>query len=966
MKKAIYKPTQENTAIIKELDNYVEILLNGQFITVDKNDVELSEPSPVSGLVNTLHENIYINLLYKPIRNFLFSYNSNRLIPENHQYKPLIKYLNSEQNSILIADEVGLGKTIEAGMIFKEVDSREELKISIIVVPSSLTYKWKNEFDIRFDEYFEIYKTNQFLNFIDEYDNFHSSKLINEKIIISYHTLRDERVIKKLENSFLEVDFLIADEAHSARNSDTSTFHSLAHIANISDHKIFLTATPIQNKLEDLFNILSILDNEYFLEFEFFKKMIQPNGNIHRLISLIRRDYDINEIKNFLQNINSTIAYPKLQNIHNKILNIEELNDEKRIEIIDELTRADHLHFILNRTKKKDIGKIIPRSAVSAIVNITPEEQAFYDAVIEFVMFINPWAPPGFITIMPERIASSSMIASLEKFKEIRGKGKLFINDFEELDDYYEDIDIQDEAQKYLDNIITKGEQIGETDSKFDKFIETVRDIQKRINRQMIVFSFFKTTLNYLEKKLTELGYSAGKIHGDYSIEERYSAIRLFQKGYYDILLSSEVGSEGLDMQFCNVIVNYDLPWNPMRVEQRIGRIDRIGQKNDKLFIFNLCIAGSIEDRIYIKLYNKLSIFEQSLGEVEPILGDLEKNFNITELTKLSQEEIDEKIHFIELSAKRREKESSEHNRELDKLLIDDYVNEIEKNKLLDSRKIKLIQQTTRNLFLQYLKSHYIKYVSLDNSRVKLTKDGTSKLFQLLKAKMSNKRSQPANYKDERLILQRIHKMNQLTVSFDTNYNEDYNYVYLYLNSPIIRLIMKNEKYNLSKVHLNNPDENTAFAVVYRVDFTHFKTISNLYSMLLDSEYNLIRNVDYFDFIDKCADKGDLTEAEYNFEKLKDEAYNQLSEVIERLKTKERNNVKDLLNTKIESISNYYDKQIKKAEQQKNKVSQSDVQRMRVAEIENLKKKRQTKINELEEKKQLNSSFEILGLVKLN
>ena len=129
-------------------------------------------------------------------------------------------------------------------MIFKEIDRREALKVSLVVVPSSLTLKWQEEFSIRFDEHFEIYKSSQFLNFIDEFENYSSSRLFNEKIIISYHTLRDERVMKKLQDSFFEVDFLIMDEAHTMRNYDTSTFKSGQIITAMSGHILFLTATP--------------------------------------------------------------------------------------------------------------------------------------------------------------------------------------------------------------------------------------------------------------------------------------------------------------------------------------------------------------------------------------------------------------------------------------------------------------------------------------------------------------------------------------------------------------------------------------------------------------------------------------------------------------------------------------------------------------------------------------------------
>ena len=143
--------------------------------------------------------------------------------------------------------------------------------------------------------------------------------------------------------------------------------------------------------------------------------------------------------------------------------------------------------------------------------------------------------------------------------------------------------------------------------------------------------------MSYLEKKLSEKGFKIGKIDGDIEPEERYDIINQFKEGKFDILLSSEVGSEGLDMQFCNVIFNYDLPWNPMRVEQRIGRIDRIGQKAEKLFVFNLVVKGTIEDRIYSRLYDRLGIFESSIGELEPILGDIQKEFQIQDIVEMSE-----------------------------------------------------------------------------------------------------------------------------------------------------------------------------------------------------------------------------------------------------------------------------------------------------------------------------------------
>ena len=132
--KAIYKPTSQNTVIISETDHYCEILLDGSFKTVSKNDIDYVLDSFQCSSLEYLKESIFLNCIKNPISDILYSYNSNRLVPEPHQYKPLIKFLNSQNNRILIADEVGLGKTIEAGLIFKEIDKRESLKISVIVV----------------------------------------------------------------------------------------------------------------------------------------------------------------------------------------------------------------------------------------------------------------------------------------------------------------------------------------------------------------------------------------------------------------------------------------------------------------------------------------------------------------------------------------------------------------------------------------------------------------------------------------------------------------------------------------------------------------------------------------------------------------------------------------------------------------------------------------------------------------
>ena len=964
MKKGVYLPTNQNIVIIDEFEGYFEILLDGEYKTVVSSDVALLIEEQKLSSFEEFKESIFISCVKNPLSDILYSYNTNRLTPEPHQYKPLIKFLNSDNNRLLIADEVGLGKTIEAGMIYKEISKREEFKISLIVVPSSLTYKWKEEFAIRFDEYFEIYKVNEFLKLIEEMDRFDNSKFFNEKIIISYHTLRDERVMRALKSTPLEVDFLIMDEAHSMRNKKTSTLKSAKLITSMAEHIIFLTATPVQNSLNDLFNILTLLEEDYFKDFSFFEKMIAPNQYIHKLITYLRNNHNLEEIKEFISQSIDEINIKSVVDIFNRISKLEMIDTTQRVRYIDELTKADHLSFIINRSKKKDVGLSTPRNAKSIVVEITPQEQDYYDAVIELVLFIYPHVPQGFITILPERMVSSSMLASLQNFKELKNSGRMLIVDEDSGEEIAYDITKEENiAKKYLDNILAKGELIGSKDSKFIKFQEILEDLESQNIKQKIVFSFFKKTLDYLEDKLIELGYKVGKIHGDFSVEERFDIIKQFRKGLFDILLSSEVGSEGLDMQFCNVIINYDLPWNPMRVEQRIGRIDRIGQKFDKLHIFNLCIAGSIEDRIYNRLYSKLGIFENSIGELEPILGELNESLDIAKLIHLSQKEIDEKLHLEELAQQRKEFESKSKEDIIHKLINEDINYQEQKDSMLSHQKIELLQEQSRSIVVGFLQKENIPYQELKDTTLKLSSESIKKLFNILKAKMSDKTKQPLNYKLEKQLLMKLKRYKELKISFQSNDNEEFQTLYVYLHSPLLHLITKDTSQEMIYTSIIHPRYSKGYAIIYRIDLSHSKQKSMIKVIVLDNEFNLIDELDYFDFIYDCS--GGSFDGSFDVDRLKSIARGYIIQRVESYQQDEYLAQKRVIDIKIDSITNYFTKQINRAINQRRKVNQEDIYRMRGSEIENLKYQRDIKIEELQKKKEVKSSFKILGIGRI-
>ena len=189
------------------------------------------------------------------------------------------------------------------------------------------------------------------------------------------------------------------------------------------------------------------------------------------------------------------------------------------------------------------------------------------------------------------------------------------------------------------------------------KFASLLRLLEIENQEKVIIFSFYRGTLNYLKKRLESNGEKIAIIHGGISAEERWKEIEYFRDvAGARILLSSEVGSEGIDLQFCRIIVNYDLPWNPMRVEQRIGRIDRVGQQADRLSIVNFKIENTIEERIFTRLHQKLEKFSNSLGDLDEVIGYEIKHLTMDLLSKnLTEEEENRRIVQTQKAIERRQ-----------------------------------------------------------------------------------------------------------------------------------------------------------------------------------------------------------------------------------------------------------------------------------------------------------------------
>ena len=264
----------------------------------------------------------------------------------------------------------------------------------------------------------------------------------------------------------------------------------------------------------------------------------------------------------------------------------------------------------------------------------TPEEAAFIQAVLDYArqqtaLRTGRGAAPGWAGMMRERQAASSISAMRGWLEESMRLGPVTGHSADLLEEGSDpDADYAGAARSEtigLDTLAAAANAVGKTDSKFNSFLTSLTEVlNENATSKMIVFTNFRRTLSYLERALTARGIKPTVIHGDVKPEDRAMRIGVFRDDPKSrVLLSTEVGSEGLDFQFCDTIFNYDLPWNPMRVEQRIGRIDRYGQTRDQVRIYSFFMAGTIEERILERLYTRIGIFEQSVGDLEPILGPI-------------------------------------------------------------------------------------------------------------------------------------------------------------------------------------------------------------------------------------------------------------------------------------------------------------------------------------------------------
>lgn len=584
------------------------------------------------------------------IKNNIYAMNTSKTIFYEYQYKPLIKFINSYRRRILICDEVGLGKTIEAGLIMKELDARGELDNALIVTPANLRYKWLSEMRNRFGENYVILKNKEFGEILDGNRSI-LEKYKKQRFIISIEAIRSKEVESKIEVSTQEWSFLIVDEAHSLRNKNRQ-HRVIKALSARTQAIVFLTATPVHIAKANLFNILNILDEQQYENLRSFEQQLDANSPIVLALNAIsRKNPDLEKVKNLVKKI----EYLYMDNpIYKDILRIIDESSQNGVStdaIVEIQRNLSDLHLIgpiYNRTLKKDVYlKRAKRVPHKISVTFSEEEQSLYEYLLEKTRKNVELKLDSGAAALSLCRAKQKMSSSLHAHREnLESKLDTFYLSDEDLDlSLFEEDEISfPDQHKFTETQIA--------DSKFLRLTQVLEEIQS-YSTKAILFAFFKDTLFYLENMLTKKKIKTFILYGGVSMADRHQLIDSFKEEKdFCVLLSSRVGSEGIDLQFCNTIINYDLPWNPMELEQRIGRIDRIGQNSEYIHIFNFGMLSTIDDRIISRLYDRIELFEGTIGILEPImdniLSDWTKNIFSQDLSEHQVEAIlDEQERII-------------------------------------------------------------------------------------------------------------------------------------------------------------------------------------------------------------------------------------------------------------------------------------------------------------------------------
>ena len=455
------------------------------------------------------------------------------LTPLPHQLEVARQVVENMNGKAILADEVGLGKTIEAGLILKEYMIRGLVKKVLILVPASLVSQWAMELNTKF----HIPAIAQRKSYVWEQCD----------VVVSSIDTAKRSPHREIINN-LNYDLIIIDEAHKLKNNKTKNYEFVQNLKK--RFCLLLTATPIQNRIEEIFNLVSLLKPGHLgSETAFFDQYKKDSRSV---------------------------------------------NDDEHL--------RELVNMVMIRNRRADTGIEWTKRHVETIaIEFSKEERALYDSILGLRESEGGLASSQFSLITLQREACSSREAVFYTLKNMLQKQENPSVGYQEI----------------IAQLIKRVEAVTKN-SKAEKALELI----KQIDDKVIIFTEYRATQLYLQWFLKQHGITSVPFRGGFKRGKKDWMRELFQKNV-QVLIATEAGGEGINLQFCSHIINFDLPWNPMKLEQRIGRIHRLGQEKD-VKIYNFATKGTVEEHILKLLYEKINLFEKVIGELDDILTKLE------------------------------------------------------------------------------------------------------------------------------------------------------------------------------------------------------------------------------------------------------------------------------------------------------------------------------------------------------
>jgi len=501
----------------------------------------------------------------------LISLDANDIDEYEHQIETVERVLREMRGRAILADEVGLGKTIEALLILRELEMRGLVRRVLILVPAPLATQWKEELETKFFQ-----KDYRIAERVDDWAR-------HDKVIASMDLAKRPNHAGEILK--LDYDMLIFDEAHKLKSRSTQVHRFVQQIKK--KYVLLLTATPIQNDLRELFNLITLLrPGQLSTVRQFYQSFVDPEDK--------RKPRNATELKRLLSEV-------------------------------------------MVRNRRSRVKVVLPRrSAHTYRVELSEEERRLYDQISTFIKTNCTEKFWLLVLISLQKALCSSTFAVAGMLENMLKRPALPAH-----------------QRAVLARAFDLARQI-----KHNAKIDAVKEIVHRSGDRVLVFTDFLHTQRRIAEELQAAGHSEVLLfNGALGPTQKDAVVDRFRETK-SVLLSTECGSEGRNLQFCNVMINYDLPWNPLRVEQRIGRVHRLGQKKD-VHVFNLASIDTIEERVLELLSDKIKMFEIVIGELDLILGSMERKESFEEIVRTiwwsakTDEEVDEGFEELGQSIER-------------------------------------------------------------------------------------------------------------------------------------------------------------------------------------------------------------------------------------------------------------------------------------------------------------------------